>query len=172
MERLIDLAASPALRIDDLVDAVHEGMVPDGTHDDIALLGLEFDPADRLWLRLRASLTAPAQARMRLRPFLAGIDMGEQEASDITMAVSEAVANAVEHPVDRRDDIITVEVRTDPTVVEARVHDTGHWRAPRYRDAAADRGRGLMLIRAVTSMDLTEESDGTLLTMRYERAPA
>jgi hypothetical protein len=29
-----------------------------------------------------------------------------------------------------------------------------------------------MLIRAVTSMDLTEESDGTLLTMRYERAPA
>ena len=59
--------------------------------------------------------------------------MPENDIFDLTVAVSEAAANAIEHPVEPAEPVITVEVSLDDDAVVATVRDTGQL-------AAGDRG--------------------------------
>lgn len=95
-----------------------------------------------------------------------------EQLSDLTLAVNEALANAVEHAYAGDTAPGTVEIhaqyehRTATLVVTVRDH--GSWRAP-TADPLHLRGRGIPLIRALTS-DATIESDetGTCVELRWE----
>jgi anti-sigma regulatory factor (Ser/Thr protein kinase) len=78
------------------------------------------------------------------------------EAREITVAVNEIAANAIEHAYGLTDADFVVEARVAGPDVEFRVQDFGQWRARRIR---SDRGRGLDLARAL--MDAVDIQRGT-----------
>ena len=96
--------------------------------------------------------------RKRLEDFLVAHEVGETDLFDLTVAVSEAAANAIEHPVDPRRAGDQVEVSIEDRRVVATVRDTGQWRES---TGAGFRGRGLSLIGAL----------GELTVRRTARAP-
>ena len=68
--------------------------------DDVAVLALEAAELNRFVLRLPADPTRLSVLRRRLEDFLVAHGVGETDLFDLTVAVSEAAANAIEHPVD------------------------------------------------------------------------
>jgi anti-sigma regulatory factor (Ser/Thr protein kinase) len=78
------------------------------------------------------------------------------------VAVSEAAANAIEHPVDPTEPIITVEVSLADAEVLATVRDTGSWRPP---GSAGFRGRGLALIGALSELVVENTEKGTVVRL-------
>jgi anti-sigma regulatory factor (Ser/Thr protein kinase) len=86
------------------------------------------------------------------------------DAVDTLLAVGEAAANAVEHAypptVAGRIDI---EVTRFPHELTMRIRDFGHWRSV---PAHGDRGRGLLLMRAVSDLEVARGDMGTTVTMR------
>jgi anti-sigma regulatory factor (Ser/Thr protein kinase) len=114
---------------------------------------------------------AESRARQALRRWLAGWDWPRDEADDLVLATSEAVANSTEHayPADRAKPDILLEATllygldgTSRAVIS--VSDGGRWQPP-----AADRGfrgRGLLLMRALTeSVQFDTSGTGTKVTM-------
>jgi serine/threonine-protein kinase RsbW/stage II sporulation protein AB (anti-sigma F factor) len=94
--------------------------------------------------------------------------------SDIRLAVSEAVSNAVVHAFrGRADGTVTVSIITrDPVWVEVRVTDDGSGMAP--RDDSPGIGLGLPLIRHLTDRfehRRPPDGVGTEVWMRFRRAP-
>jgi anti-sigma regulatory factor (Ser/Thr protein kinase) len=83
--------------------------------------------------------------------------------------VSEAAANAIEHPIDPAEPVITVEVSLDGDAVVATVRDTGRWRPV---GSAGFRGRGLALIEAMAELTVAQEETGTAVTLRRPLTPA
>jgi anti-sigma regulatory factor (Ser/Thr protein kinase) len=101
--------------------------------------------------------------RRRLQDFLVSNGVPETDVFDLTVAVSEAAANAIEHPVDPADASITVEASLDDEAVVVTVRDTGHWRPS---SSAGFRGRGLALIGALAELSVARADDGTVVTLR------
>ncbi|SDG44524.1 Anti-sigma regulatory factor (Ser/Thr protein kinase) [Lentzea fradiae] len=128
---------------------------------------------DFLDLRFPADAHEVAPVRSRLREWLEKSGVGEDEASDLVLAVSEAVNNSVEHayPGPERG---TVEVRAcfehDGSVL-VDVTDHGRWRVP--PPALTMRGRGLLLMReSVDSVEIDRSANGTTVHLRRAPAPA
>jgi len=125
---------------------------------------------DFLDLRFPADSHEVAPVRHRLRAWLEAGGFGEDEASDLVLAVSEAVNNSVEHayPCPVRG---TVEVRAQLAhdgCVQVDVTDHGRWRVP--PPALTMRGRGLLLMReSVDSVEIDRSANGT--TVHLRRAP-
>ena len=87
-----------------------------------------------------------------MRDWFAALRIGDRDANDILIAVSEAVANVIEHaysPGDAGD--VEVELLRDGAQVTLRVRDHGSWN---LLPAPGDRGRGLPLMRAVASVSV------------------
>ncbi len=127
---------------------------------------------DFLALRFPADAREVAPVRHQLREWLQGSGFGEDEASDLVLAVSEAVNNSVEHayPAPARG---TVEVRArlgrDGTV-DIDVTDHGQWRVP--PPALTMRGRGLLLMReSVDEVVIDRSARGTTVRLRRARSP-
>jgi serine/threonine-protein kinase RsbW len=99
-----------------------------------------------LWLP--AEPRSAARARSAVRELAQGSGLQEPELYDLTLATSEAVANAVEHgsPCGRRGVRMRVSVR--PQAVTVEVCDCGGFRASE-RAGNPERGRGLPIIGAV-----------------------
>lgn len=150
-----------------LCDSVLATMLsPPERLDDVALLAVRREPvSSELSLRLPAEPDAVPGLRQRLARFLSSAGASSFESYEITLAVSEAAGNAVEHaygPVDAAFEVLaTLE---DGTVV-ATVRDSGRWREPRD----AERGRGLRIIRALMD-DVRVETDGEGTAVRMRRA--
>ena len=68
--------------------------------DDVAVLALEAVELNRFALRLPADPTRLSVLRKRLEDFLVAHAVNETDVFDLTVAVSEAAANAIEHPID------------------------------------------------------------------------
>jgi anti-sigma regulatory factor (Ser/Thr protein kinase) len=81
----------------------------------------------------------------------------------VVVAVSEAAANAIEHPVNPRENVIEVEVSIDDHTVEAVVRDTGWWRPA---TPGGSRGRGLALIGALVDVSVDRSAEGTAVRLR------
>ncbi|MFI5846127.1 SpoIIE family protein phosphatase [Catenuloplanes sp. NPDC051500] len=162
-------AARPADHVEDLIEAMLRRVADQPRHDDIALLALEATELDRLHLRLPADATRLSVLRRRLDDFLSAYAVPENEIFDLTVAVSEAAANAIEHPLAPREPVIDITIRAelaeDGTVsaVEATIRDTGEWRP---EGEAGFRGRGLALIRALATLTVERTETGTALTLR------
>src|SRR5215210_4215312 len=91
--------------------------------------------------RLRSSV---ALMRKRLLHWLERGGVDPATAADITLACSEACANAVEHPVRAARHAFEVEARRTADEIELTVRDFGAWGSPERSDM---RGRGLSMIR-------------------------
>jgi anti-sigma regulatory factor (Ser/Thr protein kinase) len=116
------------------------------------------------WPSLSSSVGA---MRLELRPFLDASGLPADELDDLTLAASEAAADAVEHTrlsAQRYFDVLT-EVGEDWAGVV--VQDHGRWRAP---DGGGDRGRGLYLLSVLADATLSVGARGTTVVLRNRPA--
>ncbi|GGM29748.1 SpoIIE family protein phosphatase [Micromonospora yangpuensis] len=161
-------ASSRSEHVADLVDTVVERVGTRRRRDDVAVLALQATELNRFTLRLPAEPTRLSVLRKRLEDFLVAHDVGETDLFDLTVAVSEAAANAIEHPVAPNDPTISVEVTIVDRTVVATVRDSGQWRES---TGAGFRGRGLSLIRALGELSVRRTPTGTELTLRRQLQP-
>jgi len=128
------------------------------------------DP-QRLVLRLVPLAPCVSFARRELGLWLVRNGVERSLASDISVACSEACANAVEHPVSPARHLFEVWGDAGADTVAIGVRDYGDWamRPPDDRE----RGRGLTLIRALMDrVEVEREGAGTSVTMWKRRSPA
>ncbi|HEY0533019.1 MAG TPA: SpoIIE family protein phosphatase [Actinoplanes sp.] len=155
--------AKPVEHVEDLLDTLLAKAARRTRRDDIALLALQATEPHEFVLRLPAEPTRLGVLRRRLEDFLTAHDVPETDRFDLTVAVSEAAANAIEHPVEPAEPVITVEASIDDGVATVTVSDTGRWKPA---DAAGFRGRGLALIGALAELSVARTEDGTSVTLR------
>jgi anti-sigma regulatory factor (Ser/Thr protein kinase) len=77
--------------------------------------------------------------------------------------VSEAAANAIEHPIEPAEPVVTVAASVDEEAVTVTVRDTGSWRPS---GGPGFRGRGLALIGALSELSVARSDSGTSVTLR------
>jgi anti-sigma regulatory factor (Ser/Thr protein kinase) len=148
LERLKRLAGEIRGAPDRVCDALIDALVPAGARqDDVALLVLSMVPfSDPLVLQVPADVESIPVIRRVLGRWLMQAGAVPAEIDEITLACSEAAANAVEHAY--RPGPAAVEVRA--TVSPEReaavlVRDFGRWRSPRGHF----RGRGTSLMEGL-----------------------
>jgi anti-sigma regulatory factor (Ser/Thr protein kinase)/putative methionine-R-sulfoxide reductase with GAF domain len=149
---------------DACLSAISSLDIPNGPRDDIAIVALHNQPIPaQLELRLPAEPSVLAHVRRVTRRWLRDRGAAGNDIVEITMAVSEACANAVEHAYSPAPHVFEIHAETVDDQVIVRVRDTGRWRAPRGRN----RGRGLTIIEAAMDMvHVSSTSDGTELVMQ------
>jgi serine phosphatase RsbU (regulator of sigma subunit)/anti-sigma regulatory factor (Ser/Thr protein kinase) len=171
LERLSALARNER-GVDALCAAIGLGHASAGpSNDDVAVLAAR---VDALPDRLRTSWPAEAEAlsamRHMLRRWLAERGAGQDETYDITVAVQEACANAIEHAYAPGPAAFELDAAYERGVVCVAVRDRGRWRDAR----GAHRGRGLPLMEALMErVDVHRGDDGTTVVLRRTlgRAP-
>ena len=118
-------------------------------------------------LQVAAVPQAAGRVRREVRPLLrlAGVD--DDVAFELLLGLSEAVNNAVEHPVDTRSDQVEVRVHVDSAAATVRleVRDSGRWRE---RRPSMDRGRGATLMAAGASVQVLPGQAGTAVVLSRE----
>src|SRR3954454_2308986 len=151
--------------LDATCDAVVGGEVR-GTvaTDDVAVLAARLEPVPE---RLRTTWPADADTLSMMRPllrrWLAKWHAAPDETYDITVAVQEASANAIEHAYGPGGASFAVDADHHDGVITVTVRDRGHWRAPR----GTHRGRGLKMMRALMeSVDVEHAEHGTTVVLR------
>lgn len=136
-------------------------MLDERPFDDIAVLAATVLPAkpDPVELRLPAAPSSAAIARRLAARFANVAKLGPERTFDLTIAVGEAVANAVEHAYrDTTGDFVLRLTARDGKVI-GEVRDLGIWRE---RLPGAERGRGLAILRATTQrLKLDHSPKGT-----------
>jgi serine phosphatase RsbU (regulator of sigma subunit)/anti-sigma regulatory factor (Ser/Thr protein kinase) len=163
LDRLLADVALPTSGLDGLLDLMIARAAGRAPRDDMALLALEAAEVPRLNLRLPADPNELSGLRHRLERFLIRHGVPETDAFDVTLAVSEATANAIEHPIAPTEQMISIEVAVQPDEVVATIRDTGRWRTAGDQ---RQRGRGLALIRVLTDLSVESGGRGTAVTLR------
>jgi PAS domain S-box-containing protein len=155
-----------------LCDHVLERAEGEPGSDDVTLLVLRTLCAadERVLLELPGDAPALSALRATLRRWLAASPADEDEIADVTMAVNEAVQNAIEHAHGLRPRPLAVELQRGDGEIVAVVRDRGSWRAA----GQGDRGRGIPLMHALmTDVRIDRGEDGTSVTLlRRLRATA
>jgi anti-sigma regulatory factor (Ser/Thr protein kinase) len=155
---------------EDACELAFERQVPaHGLRDDVAIVTLEnlVIPA-MLELRLPAEPSVLSDARRSMRRWLRRTGADEQSVADMTLAISEACANAIEHAYSPARAEFDLRVSRDNGTITASVRDVGRWRSPR----GENRGRGLAIIGTVMDEVEVESSDeGTEIVMRRRIHP-
>ncbi len=131
--------------------------------DDVALIAIESLPlGQRIELSLDAHPGVLAGLRRTLGRWLANDGVAEDALFNITLAASEAAANAVEHAYGARVAAFTVVCERDETDVRVTVSDNGRWRDSRPYGG----GRGLAIMRSlVDDVDVERGESGTTVTL-------
>ncbi len=132
--------------------------------DDVAVLVAHVQPLpERLSTRWPANADALGGLRHLLRRWLAGHGASKNEIYDITVAVQEAAANAVEHAYAPGTAAFTVDAEHVAGAITVTVTDRGRWREAR----GEHRGRGFPLMRGLMeSVDVRPEGGGTSVVLR------
>jgi anti-sigma regulatory factor (Ser/Thr protein kinase) len=104
--------------------------------------------------------------RRVLRDWLNRAKISAEDASAVQIAVGEATANAVEHAyAGTEPGLVRLIAKLGTGVLSVQVSDLGRWR--RSDGPAANRGRGLSLMRAVMDdVQIWRRRDGTTVCMR------
>jgi serine phosphatase RsbU (regulator of sigma subunit)/anti-sigma regulatory factor (Ser/Thr protein kinase) len=164
--RLQEVACRAGPDPEPLLDAVVERMLPGGAlADDVALLAVRpvAVPAPSLRLRVPSEAAQLASVRRSLRGWLLAAGSDPEVAEEIVLAVSEACANAMEHPRSPRERFVEVEASATDGVVSLLVRDSGRWRP---LVSTAERGRGLRIIEQLMDrVERSESDDGTELRL-------
>ncbi len=162
LDRLRAVAAGHT-GVDRLCESLLEQLVPEQRRDDIAIVAARVPPPpDRLGMRWPADRDSLVALRRLVRRWLRARGATDDEIYDITVAIQEASANAVEHAYGPGHESFELEATCDDGRVRITVRDNGHWRAPR----GANRGRGLPLMHALMErVDVEHGEDGTLVVL-------
>jgi anti-sigma regulatory factor (Ser/Thr protein kinase) len=155
--------AKPSDHIEDLLDALLDKAARQTRRDDIALLALQVTEPREFALHLPADPGLLSVLRRRLEDFLTAHQVPENDIFDLTVAVSEAAANAIEHPIEPAEPVVTVAASVDEEAVTVTVRDTGSWRPS---GGPGFRGRGLALIGALSELSVARSDSGTSVTLR------
>jgi serine phosphatase RsbU (regulator of sigma subunit)/anti-sigma regulatory factor (Ser/Thr protein kinase) len=134
-----------------------------GLEDDMALLAIESLPmGPRMELTLEAQPGVLAGLRRTLGRWLMNEGVGANQLFNITLAASEAAANAVEHAYGAREATFRISCVHEDGEVRITVSDEGRWRAAR----PYGRGRGLAIMQAlVDDAQIERLSGGTRVTL-------
>jgi anti-sigma regulatory factor (Ser/Thr protein kinase) len=167
-----ELAAvvSDARSVDELCRLAVERMLPSGSlRDDVAIVAIQnTDIADVLDLRLPADPKILIEIRHLLRRWLRHHGANDAETLEITLAVSEACTNAIEHAYSPAPAEFTLSASADDGRFTFTISDTGRWRPPQGQD----RGRGLTIIRAaMDDVDVNTSDTGTEIVMHRRIEP-
>jgi len=167
LERLAAAAqgcGDPAILVDHLLELATSGHQA----DDSAVLAIRLTAcAEQFRIRLPAEFASVAAVRRRLRTFLGACGIDGQTTDEVTLACSEAAANAVEHPVAPRHHSIEVEASVEGEGIRVVVRDFGQWRSP---PPVSERGRGLALMRMLMDVEVASRASGTEVLLRRPRA--
>ena len=157
LERLLEAATRADRDPLRICDAIVGALLPDGaTRDDAAILAVRALPlSNPLELRLPADVDTIPTLRRLLGRWLGEAEASRTEVEEISLACSEACANAIEHAYAPGPAAIevTATVTEDPQVLIS-VRDFGTWRPPR----GSHRGRGMVLMKGL--MDAVEVDKG------------
>jgi GAF domain-containing protein/anti-sigma regulatory factor (Ser/Thr protein kinase) len=133
--------------------------------DDLAIIALRVAALPE---HFRSAWPAEANAlrvlRQSLRRWLGKWGADADEIYDITVAVQEASANAVEHAYAPGSAAFEVDARHDDGVITVVVHDRGQWREARGGER---RGRGLPMMESLMeTVDVERSEQGTTVRLR------
>ena len=164
LRRLVEQARdrTPDTLVEHIVSAVSTDRALD---DDVAVLAVSVDMADRrrLVLHLPATPDAVQRVRLSLRRWLAAARVEPARIQEIITASCEACTNAVEHAYTAADAHFAFEATREGDDVTILVRDQGHWRSPR----PGRRGFGLALMRALMdTVEIERGGDGTTVRFR------
>lgn len=121
-----------------------------------------------LQLRLQARPESAHLLRQRLALWLDELDATNDEIFELSLASTEAFANAVEHPHAPTDELIEVDGEITDRTITITVCDHGSWRPQRQR---ANRGLGLPLIRKLmATVEIDTEPKQTTIRMQLTLA--
>jgi len=172
-ERLEQAVLGAPRDLEELCASVFDHALADpDVDDDVTLLVLgtvsSHDP--RIVLSVPGNSASLQAFRVTARRWLAAASEDPAEVDEITMAVNEAVQNAIEHGHGRRSTPVTVVLERTGDQLQITVMDKGRW----TEGATTDRGRGLGLMRA--HMDevavLPTEAGTSLVLHRALRHPS
>ncbi len=133
--------------------------------DDVAMMAVQLVPlGDTLTLRLPTRPEVLAGLRRHVSRWLGDHGADPDIAYNLTLACSEAAANAIEHAYGPGVSTFDVTAEYTDGEVALTIADEGSWR-PKRDD---DRGRGLMLVRALVESVTVERREGlgTTVVMR------
>jgi CHASE3 domain sensor protein/anti-sigma regulatory factor (Ser/Thr protein kinase) len=152
--------------IEEIADALLRDLAQEHRRDDAALLCVRIPSAPSKYINLRVTADAifVRTVRRRFREWLHDHHVASSIASDLVIAVSEAVSNSVDHAYqeDRVSEVIVDGVIDD--AVRISVRDRGRWAQPIRRP---DRGRGFLLMEALTdSVAVDTAAEGTTVRLR------
>lgn len=146
------------------VAAVADLVPIEGLGDDVAIVALQNTPVPlELHLRLPAEPKTLAQVRRLVRRWLIERGAQERDVAEVTIAVSEACANAIEHAYAPGEASFELHAWGQNGEVTLSVRDAGRWRAPRGQH----RGRGLsIIVAAMDDVQIDRREEGTEVVMR------
>lgn len=145
-----------------------EQMVPvSGPSDDAAVITLQNTPVPaELRLELPADPKVLSDIRRALRRWLRHHGADGEEIAEVTLAVNEACANAIEHAYSPAPAAFELDGRVEGNRVLISIRDGGRWREPR----GANRGRGFTIMEAAMDhVEVKPGDDGTEVLMRRPR---
>ena len=153
LERLRTVVGAGTQELEGLGDLLVDELLPDGSlEDDAALLLARALPlSESLDADLPADLESIALVRRMLGRWLHEAGATRAETEDLSLAASEACANAIEHAYGPSPGRLAVSASISGGAAVVAVRDFGSWREPRgknrgrglYADGGADRlGRG------------------------------
>jgi len=148
-----------------LCGAIAAGSATGGpSDDDVAVLVAHVQPLpEQLSTRWPAEADALGGLRHLLRRWLRGHGASPDETYDITVAVQEAAANAVEHAYAPGVAAFSVDAEHRDGAITVVVSDRGSWREAR----GTNRGRGLPLMHGLMeSVEIVPSTDGTSVVLR------
>lgn len=159
-------AAQRAAQAEDasFADRVYRGLIErTSTEDDIALLAIELLPlGSSIELTLDAHPGGLAGLRRTVARWLSSQAIDQESMFNVTLAASEAAANAIEHAYGAREATFTMTCQRDSEDVRVTVCDDGRWR----QSQPYGRGRGLAIMRAlVDSVEIDRGPSGTTVTL-------
>jgi anti-sigma regulatory factor (Ser/Thr protein kinase)/putative methionine-R-sulfoxide reductase with GAF domain len=165
LERLTIVVGDGEQDLEHLGDSLVDELLPEGpTEDDAALLLARALPlSDSLLTRLPADVESIPLMRRVLRRWLHEAGATDAQAEDLSLATSEACANAIEHAYGPAPGVLEVSaIRSPGGDAVVAVRDYGSWRQPR----GANRGRGLQLMEGLTdSVEVVRGDDGTTVQL-------
>jgi anti-sigma regulatory factor (Ser/Thr protein kinase) len=164
MDELLGIASEARSAEGACMLAVDALVPPEGLDDDAAILALQSMsvPAE-LRLELAADPQELSRIRRVVRRWLRDRGASDVAVAEITLAVNEACANAIEHAYSPAPATFELNASANGDQVVIAVRDAGRWRAPR----GEDRGRGLTVIEtAMDEVEVNSTPEGTEIVMR------
>jgi PAS domain S-box-containing protein len=163
---LADVVRKGTEDADDLLEEIIARIVDDDADhtDDIAMVTVTYLPAPEFRLRLDRLPERAGDLRNGLQQWLDELGASPEEAFDVTVACSEAFANAIEHPVEAEASVVDVEGSCAGGELTIAIRDYGRWREHRLREEG---GLGLPLMRSLmTSVEVKRRTEGTTVVLR------